>query len=561
MSSKPVEGRSRFKAWIIKQRYELSLCAALIILVIGAYGRLYHSYFATDEWWAFSFAISHRTIAEAILPSGVYAPSANLLIHWLYWTFGLNEQVWAVLTVSAHAATTVLVYLLTRKITQRSSIGFLTALIFAIAPMGSQFVHQFSMFPTSAMSTLFGFLGLLAYSYRRTILAAFLYFIALSFAPYAVPFIVLAALLEIVMIEWKKWWQAITRFLPMVTAFGLYYLVLKLTSLKTGGLKDRPVVLGESLLVHLEHIAQKAYQSIGELVTRPEAAFDPHSMLMTTHIVVAIVLVGIILLLVRKQYLLARTAIIGLLWIPASLSIFSTLNTTALDVTFPSRYLYVSILGLGLVVGSILLGLFDDLKLSKTTSSITLGSILTALACVGAFMLYWKPLDKILTAELQIAKNRKMIMETIATEVPSVGRDAVFCFTSNTGHYGAYAEAIPMPFAHNFGFNLAILYRKNVPKMNEFFIDSSYFVNPAASFYRYTREQSDPNGIGPGIGFATSVQKCEEIHAVHGFIAVDSYYGFAYDGNAGKLINITPAIRKVISGQKAEAKSLYPWMP
>jgi hypothetical protein len=547
--------------WAKQQRWQIAAVLGLIILVAIAYGRLIHGYFATDEWWAFSFAIANPNIKTAIMPSGVYTPSANLFIYALYYLFGLNAAVWAWLTLIVHTASTITVYFLGRRLSGRSIIGFIAAALFAAAPMGSQFIDQFSMLPTSAMATLFGFLCLLAYAYRRTILAAIFFFIALSFSAYAVPFIILAGLVELAIMTRKKWWKTILRFLPMIAGFGLYYYVLSITTFKATQLHDRPVVSDHGLFEHLRVILQKMYQGYGEVIVYRSGTIDPHAMLSISNTITAVAVLAIVALLIKREYRLAKTALIGYLWIPASLSLFSNLNTVALDAVFPNRYFYVTVVGIGLFIGSVVFGLFDWSAIKKKTKWKTvLPQVAVTLAALGLLIFYTPKTRSIVEGEVKLGASRKMILDTIVREVPTVGRDAIFCFTSNTGHYGSPPDSFPLPFAHNFGFNLAVTYRAKSTPLRVFFTESGYFVNPAASFYYFSRDQKDPDGIGPGIGFATSVDKCLEVKSKYaGHVGIKDYYGFAYDGTKPELTNITPALRRVLAGETVEPKELYPW--
>mgnify|MGYP003396105687 CR=1 FL=1 len=90
------------------------------ILIVGAiaiiYGQLLFSYFATDEWWAFSYAISKQNnLHELLIAQGVYAPAANLFIAFLYNLFGVNAIAWALLTLTLHTINCFIIFWLSTK--------------------------------------------------------------------------------------------------------------------------------------------------------------------------------------------------------------------------------------------------------------------------------------------------------------------------------------------------------------------------------------------------------------------------------------------------------------
>lgn len=537
---------------------ELGIVALIAFLAIVAYGRLTALYFATDEWWAMSYAIAHQDIKDLLQPAGVYAPSANLFISWLYRTFKVDPLPWAVIALALHMANSILVYLTFRRLTAQQAVGFLAAVAFAILPMGSQFLHQLSLMPTSGMATTFALAGLFAYVNRLPLLAGALFAVGLSFSPYVAPFVGLYLLTELALISRPQWWLSLLRALPTVLIFALYLYVQKVTSLMDN-LQDRPVAGDNTLVERLQVIGQKLYQSYAEILLNLPNAIDPREMIQasTIFLVSALVLIGLVLW--RKQWLMARSALIGLLWVPVSLVLFSTLNTVSLDATFPGRYFYVTTVGLGLLAGSLIIGLIPERYKIRPRWPIQI--VATILATLIGLIYYLPQSWRQVNAEVKLGQTRKMIMTEIDKAVPHpLGRDAFFCFTSNTGHYGVGPEVIPLPFVHNFGFNLLVTYRANDHQIKPFFSDNDYFVSPSSPFYYYSREKSDPDGIGPGIGFATDLAECRTYRErFANIIGLEEVYGFAYDGAKGRLIDISVPLRQYLAGNESVKDQLYPW--
>ncbi len=489
------------------------------------------------------------------MPAGLYAPAANLFIYLLYKFFGINASVWAILTLLFHTLNTYLIYWYTKRVTGRAIIGLLTAGLFAFMPMGSQFLHQFSMMPTSGIAVTLALISLILYSYQRSIMAAFFLFLSFNFSPYTIPFLFFLFLTEAVYFNRKKWLSSIGRFCAILVALGTYYYLLNEASLKSGELHDRPISGDSNLLDRLQVIGQKAYQGYSELLLNLHGQIDPDMAVRYSTIIVATSLLLIGLLLWRKQYQLTKTALLGLLWIPASLSLFSTLNTVALDAVFPSRYFYIATAGYGLLIGSIAVGLID-----KTYRRIKLGEVLVFLLLVVSIIRYLPTTRQIVAGEVALGTTRKMIMNSIIAQLPShLGRDALFCFTGNAGHYGQGPEMLPLPFVHNFAFNLAVYYRADAEPLYDFFNETGYFVNPAPSFYYYSKEQKDPDGIGPGIGFTPNPSECKRIYEKFSFIRLDDVHAFAYDEEKQSLTNISVPMRAFITGNQSVESELYPW--
>lgn len=538
------------------KRFTLPLSVAVLIaLCFLAYGQILKGYFAADEWWALGFAISRQSLKEVFETAGIFAPGANLFIWLLYKAFGVNATAWALLALLLHIVNTHLLFWSTTRLSSRIEIGFFVAALFAILPMGSQFVDQFSLMPTSGIATTLGFLALLAYSYRYIWLTALLFFVSLLFSAYTVPFMLFIGLYEVVFIERKQWYKSLLRLLPVGLIFGIYYLLLRSISLNAGGLYDRPVTEGQSILERLMLVVQKAYQGYAEILLRQPGLIDPVFMVRysTFIVIVAVTLIGI--LWHRKQYRLARTALVGLLWIPASLLLFSTLSTVALNVTFPGRYFYVGTVGIGLLLGSILIGL------GSLRSQLWPGQLILAICLVGLLFHYLPQTKKEVLIEVHSGQDKQLVMNAItqAVQPPLSQRDGLFCFTSNTGHFATGPEVIPLPYVINFNFPLAVVYRSNEPRLYPLFQKSDYFVNPAASWYYYSHPEGEPWKAGPGIGFATNIADCQKLLSLYPFITLDGVYGFAYDGPKKKVTNITEALRTYLAGDTTVRDQLYPW--
>lgn len=521
----------------------------LMAFVIAAYGNLMYGYFAADEWWAFSAVIASKSFWEMLWSS--YAPGGNLFIYVLYHLFGVNAVVWAFLSIALHLLNVWLAYWFVTRLAKNIWVGFFAAALFAFLPMGNQFISHFSLMPLGVIGTTFALASLVAYSFRRPILSGFLFLISLSFTAYTGPFILLLVLQEFVLFEREKWRRSLMAIASPIVVFLAYLLFLKRY---TAGLYDRPTVgEGSSLFEHLWAMITKSYQGYAELVIQQPGLIQPELMIRYSTILVLISLVLIAGLFLKKQYEPARVAIYGLLWIPSSLILFSTLNTVAANVTFPSRYFYVTTLGYGILIGGLVAGYFSFFK--GRAREVVIGILVIAAS------IYYIPQTRYQVAiEVNTGKAKRLIMDTIVAEVPKpLGRQALFCFTSNTGHFATGPEVIPLPYAINFNFPLAVTYRANESTLRSLFTRSDYFVNPAASWYHYGHPENKPHEIGVGIGFATSLGDCQKVRSLFPFLKVEETYGFAYDGTRHALTNVTEPLRLYLNGDQSKKDALYPW--
>ncbi len=559
VASKPATSNQLIRDRLSSLLVASCIITPLLILISLAYGKLIHGYFAADEWWGFSFAIASGNLKEALKPSGVYAPGANLFIYSLYHLFGTRAIVWAILTLVIHTANTGLVFWLASRLSKNRWLALWTAGLFAFLPMGSQFIHQFSLMPTSGVASLLALSSLVAYSYRKLILALILLLLSFSFSPYTVPFIFFTGLLEISLFSKKEWWRSVGRLVGVGGTFGLYYYLLNRISLKAGGLYDRPIHQGEDVVERLKAVGEKIYNGYGELLAQKPGLIDPAVMQGYSHYIVATAVVLIIILFLTKRYQYAKTALIGLLWIPASLALFSTLSTVAINVTYPSRYFYLSTVGLGLLVGSLVVGLLDY-SINYAGQKIHIGSVMIGCLLLAAVGHYLPKTQAIITAEINTGKAKRLVIDAVTKAVPPPlqQRDGLFCFTSDTGHYATGPETIPLPFPINFNFPLAVIYRAKEPGLKSLFGRSDYFVNPAASWYWYAHPEAKPWEAGPGIGFATNLNDCQKMLGLYPFINHDQVYGFAYLGEKRQVIDISKPLRQYLAGDQTVRDQLYP---
>jgi hypothetical protein len=532
----------------------------LALLSMLAYGQLIHGYFATDEWWAMAFAIAHPTIKAALQPVALYAPSANLFIYWLWYTFGLNAVAWASIVLLLHTLNVLSLYGLTLKLSGNRWVGLLTASLFTLLPMGSQFIHQFSMMPTSGMGTTLALFGLLAYSYRKTWLATLLLMISFSFTTYTIPFIFLFILIEAVMFKRSHWQQSLWRLVPVIGGAALYFTVLKELIAHSGMLYDSPLNTAHvNLWSHIKTTLYKAYEVYGEFyLNYLPGSYDPNKVIAASNAVVMAVLFGCYFLALRRQWQWLKLVLLGLFWLPTSVILFSSLNTVATDATFPGRYLYVAAAGIGLMIGAFIVGALGS---GKKMSSAVVG-VVTLLAII----IYLPKIQYVIKGEVELGQVRQGIMDDVAAAVPPAQHQhdpyMAFCLTSNQGHYGASPEEMPLPLVHNFSFNLGVLYRSHEPKMKAFFTNADYFVAPGSWWYYhpgFPAHADEPAYQTPGLGYAPNLRYCAMMNSIYTFVPIDSYYGFAYDGKTKKLIDTTAALRRYLKGDATAKADLYPW--
>jgi hypothetical protein len=409
--------------------------------------------------------------------------------------------------------------------------------------------------PTSGFGRTFELAAALAYVYRRPYLAAGLFLVALGFSPYVVAGGIMIILIELVLFEKKKWRQSLLSGGLIAAVLASYVVIQKFITLKSTRVYDRPleVTAGGGLASRLQAVASKLYQVYGEVVNYQPGHLNQHQTLLIATLLVLGSLAVIALLFWRKQYRLARVALLAGAWIPTSVLLFSTLNTVSTDAAFPSRYLYTTSIGLSLLLATLLVGLLTVANVGQRSAWVVGGAVLA-----GLLAFYLPKTQTVLTKEVALGSHRQAIMQAVDQSVakPLPGA-ALFCFTSNASHYREDPAKIPLPFVHNFSFNLAVTYRANEPLFREFFDEGGIFLNPAASFYWYRKTPT--GGIGPGLGFATNLEECARLKADYSFLNEKNIYGFAYDGFTGKLTDISQPLGQYLNGDQSVRDQLYPW--
>ncbi len=450
------------------------LVFSLLLIGLSLYGQLIHGYFATDEWWAMSFAIYSHSLRAALTPAGVYTPLANLLILGLYQLFKVNALPWALLTILLHLVNVCLVYWLLTKLSKQRLIGFMTAGLFTLVPMGSQFLSQFSMMPTAGFGYTLGLASLLFYVYRRPFWSVLLLGLSLGFTAYAVSLVPVFVLVELVLLnrrDWRiNWWRP----LPNLGLFSLYLAVQRYILSHGAVTYDRPIA-GQSVIGRLIEIGLKIYELFGELILNQTGRIDTGLTLKLSSVFLLAVFLGLIGLALRRQWDLFRLGLFGLLFSASTIALFSSLNTVTLDAAYPGRYLYLVPIGIGTTLSALLIGLTAHRSISR------LPLIISVSLFIGAAFYYWPKTNQTIMTEITLGQVRQKIMQIITSDVTKpLPNEALFCFTSNTSHYGQPPDRLPLPFVHNFAFNIAVVYRPTDPEFRNFFGEAGIFLNPAA---------------------------------------------------------------------------------
>ena len=156
------EGRTR---WIAGLRHPAAHAAALALLGLGAYWRSLRNLFASDDLyqlfgnplvrdWRNVWTLFTQSVWAFLpdMPTNYYRPLHLVIYAGVYWFFGYAPYSYHLLMVLAHAAATVLIYLLARKALGDWRGALLAGALFAVHPIHSEAVMWVASVPDLFMT-------------------------------------------------------------------------------------------------------------------------------------------------------------------------------------------------------------------------------------------------------------------------------------------------------------------------------------------------------------------------------------------------------------------------
>lgn len=238
---------------------------------------------------------------------------------------------------------------------------------------------------------------------------------------------------------------------------------------------------------------------------------------------------GILLTLKNKSY--RFWLIMSLLWIFCSIVPYIFL--VRVDPFLDSRYLYQA------QFGSIFLFIIF-LYLIVIHINIKLKKIVIVILCIGLSILIFKHiqiLQRELWSQKLIAKERKLLLQQIKQQIPSLPNNPIFYVQGTTNHY-----LIPhqyLPFQQGIGFTLMAWY-KDDPSISSIFFskEPGFFWNIYNEGYKTINEHS--------FGYFYSLDTLKELFNTNPSLSTEQIVAIWYDGGSKQIKNITEETKKLL---------------
>ena len=191
---------------------------------------------------------------------------------------------------------------------------------------------------------------------------------------------------------------------------------------------------------------------------------------------------------------------------------------------FESRYYYVPIIGMSLLVGSFSVSLVSFKKRYISGCFFLLFLIL--------LIIHVKYTYSALSAQIQLAKDRLFILSSIKREIPRLNRKTVF-YISSVSTYTVPHN--PLPFQQGLGYTLQVwLFNKSNDKL-KILLTEPFLWDLGSEGYQQVGDQ--------GFGYFYSLDDLKGMVKKYK-LNPNVVYAFSWDGNTHQLTNITQQTRK-----------------
>lgn len=495
------------------------------------YHKLWRSYFVQDEWYYFS--LFHQYVSDPLgfikiffdqfTNIGVWGihitPLWNSLFFLQYQLFGLTYQYWAISAIFLHIASALSVSSFIHALTGSRKLGLFTGLFFTISSTHTEAVTWANTNVQTQIPVILVCWGLISWiswirysSAKYLILAVISFTLAVLIRENIFGLFFVLPIISFLLTDKQKLKQSVLItfvFCSIYALFRIGYVHLLVTSQNMAGdsLPDglydisypfrlafysiKTIVhqiLGSDIIRYLAEIfTQLNYPSsygADRNISGPEYTAFIHSA--GSDIVIILMSVplisGIFLLWYYyrkiKQTKSANTILFSCIFIIASLAAWVLLIPFLLErmpsVTYvPSRQLYFSSIGTGLLVAMVLQFFLDGRK--KFSGLKKHISILCMVLSVFWFMVETIRARHVVADQaISIGEQRRIITDYMKAVYPTIPDKTVFYITSSTPYFGFPVNTVP--FQTNFGATILELYRKD-KSYAESFYQRNHFID------------------------------------------------------------------------------------
>lgn len=591
----------------------------LIFLLASSiiYLRLVFSYFIQDEWYYFGlfnqfvdepFGFVKIFIQQLTNPKlyGIhFTPLWNALFFIEYQLFRLDYSFYIVASILLHSITTILVAMLSLKLTKSRIISFLAGLFFAITFAHAEAVFWVNTHIQTQVATMAAlgaiFFWLTALQTKRHIwfgLAVALSLIGLLIKETV--FALFPLLFFTTLIYGRR--DVIRRSIAWLIIGALVYMPYRIVFAELASMRDTSLTVGPIIPVGIFDIGPQTFRllfypfkaliqefinpdiiiGLAEILVvwnypayakeREGRGSDFLTFIQSAGSDMIMILLGILFSLLLwllfkrlsrskdsthlKAFLFAcavvMSSIIPLLFIAGWLS-----SLFAFVTFIDSRHLYFTSIGASLLFAIAMVSIDSavdriwpqrvnrilSFKGSKVSKLLALLCAVVVLVGVG-YQNY-----RIISKVYMVGNERRNIVLTIVKAYPSIHDKSLFFIKSNKPYYGL-AENV-LPFQTNFGYTLLHQYRASVGYPTAFFM-SNFLLEKGIAGEGY-REQNDK-----GFGYVFSEKSLLQFVKQYS-LQPAQVYAFTYDGNTKITTNITEATRLKLKGLLQEEQALATW--
>lgn len=564
------------RVWTKKyQQYAIFLAIALFVIALYRQTPLF--FFQQDEWLGFGHRILLQGeglgsfLTDAFSPTvGHYNPLRLLVLDFLFSAFGLNSKAYAILSVTLHLASTILVFYLARLITKSFLLAVTVSFLFGVMASGSQATtwtvadistHGATILGTLSAICFFSFLEtrnrnffggaicalVLSLLFKEITIGLFL-LLPLAFfmfpktllkKEYRYPFLFLLTGGIYVAL------RGLMLLLP--SSYRLESLVTQTQSAKQLALNlfVLPINSVAQSIVPVEFLLSVASGIASWLPAEiTSERFTPQYDLFVQQIVLQVLSGTIFLIIIvllfflwwkHKKVNLTKVAIFAFLWIILnSFLVALSPERSGIMSIVESRNLYFVSVGTALLIVSLATTLFPKrfapviLLLSFLLNVLFLSQETTILAKNGTL--------------------RRGILEQIQTDFPSLPGKVIFYTESDSSFYGIPQEERILPFQSGFGQTLLVWYSETEKFPKEFF-QNKFLWNITDQGYKEVDDQEFAYFRDFGL-LASAVKEKK--------LSPSSVISFQYSSRGGILVNNTEEVRGRLAGYLADKKEINP---
>lgn len=537
--------------------------AAVTVLLVS------QLFFQQDEWHSFGVILGYGTrymtlgksLWQLILSDRF---GARLLMYGLFSVFGVNSLPFGILAGSLHAINSWLVYLVAKKLTRDKLIALLSSLFFLVNAVSHQAYSWFGTVAGSTTSVTFIILSMLLFltfiengSRRLGWLSILTLWVSFLFKETGYFLFLWYPALWLLMRQ-KKF--SSVQFVKDLVPLGLLGLLMTSIFLKavltipgdranyiaptTGGLTQAAT---NGLRYAVEGSAQVFLPApvVFETARSMTSRFIPWLMpntpsfdLFYTTTMAEIVSLGFALLLfvflvkiykttlATKPTPMNRAFFASLIFLPLSFIPYIVLNR--FDAYLDSRYYYAPAVGASLLFGIIAGALVQKAKQER---------IATVLVLVVFLIFHTTILVGDLTSQIRTGNERRKILATIRSSVPTLPAKAVFFISGNSDGFYALPE-LKVPFQSGLGHVLMVLYAADAQLPKDFFTEQTLGQALDVGFLYDTVAQGYKEIDGRGFGYFYDKKAMKDTLDAHQRKDI-TIFPFFYDADIKQLRRIS----------------------